>query len=539
MADYIITLPDGSQFTIQSGTIDNTYDIPLVGQDAINYGDDFATAFMRLLVNFADDTAPAFGGQRLAGQLWYDTTPLTGGLRVYDGSTWDNIALESGIVTIDGNQTINDTKTFSDAPAFIASGTPFTVNSTTQVSNLNASLLEGLASTAFATALQGTKADAAEVNIGNPPVDGYIYSSTASGTRSWISPSAGSGTFTPVDIAAAASPNTMSIILSDDPTGSQDPMTTAGLTFNGSTNTLTTTTFVGNLTGTASNATNATTAASATVATTVTLTDESAETTAWPVFSNTLTGDHQIHTNAGLGWNASTQVLTVIGGFSGPGSNITALDAGNVSSGVLAVLRGGTGVTTATGSGSSFVLHTAPTFVTRITVPEIRNGASGVDIQYNSVDALGTQAYNGTDNTSGAYVRDGDNNLRDVGFNQMITYAVTSSGTTTLGQDTAGHSYRATNSTGVASFEVPATDTAIPNGAMWIIRNFTTSTGTVTIDSVAASGDTLRHYNGSGTLVASVSGANPFTLARGGVATVVKVADGEYEMWGIGITGGA
>ena len=56
MADYIITLPNGDQFTIQTGTIDNTYDIPLVGQDAINYGDDFATAFTRLLTNFADET---------------------------------------------------------------------------------------------------------------------------------------------------------------------------------------------------------------------------------------------------------------------------------------------------------------------------------------------------------------------------------------------------------------------------------------------------------------------------------------------------
>jgi len=182
MADYIITLPNGSQITIQSGTIDNQYDIPLVGQDAINYGDDFATAFMRLLTNFAHTSAPSFGTQRTAGQLWYDTTPLTGGLRVYDGSTWDNIALESGIVTIDGNQTINDTKTFSDAPAFIAGGTPFTVNSTTQVDNLNSEFLGGLASTAFATAAQGVKADNAEVNIGNPGVDGYVYSSTAAGS---------------------------------------------------------------------------------------------------------------------------------------------------------------------------------------------------------------------------------------------------------------------------------------------------------------------------------------------------------------------
>lgn len=535
MADYIITFPDGSQFTIQSGTIDNQYDIPLVGQDAINYGDEFATAFTRLLVNFADTTAPAFGTQRLAGQLWYDTTPLTGGLRVYDGSTWDNIALESGIVTIDGNQTINDTKTFSSAPAFTASGEPFTVNSTTQVTNLNASTLEGNASTAFATASQGLKADAAEVNIGNPPVNGYVYSSTTGGTRSWVAPTAGTGQIDPADIATASTPNAMSVILSDTPADpGQDPITTAGLTFNGSTNTLTTTSFVGNLTGTATNADNATLAATATVASTVTLSNEAADTTTFVAFANTATGDQQIHTNAGLAFNSSSATLTATN-LAGNGSNITALNAGNVSSGTLAVLRGGTGVTTATGSGSSFVLSTAPTFTTRITVPEIRNGASGVDIQYNSVDALGTQAYNGTDNTSGAYVRDGDNAIRNVGFNEMITNDITSS--QSLLQADAGHSYRCTNSSGTVTLTTLATDTAIPSGAVWIIRNFTTSTGAVQVNS--ASGDTLRHYDGSGTIKSSVSGANVFQLARGGVATVVKVSDGIYEMWGIGLTGGA
>ena len=241
-----------------------------------------------------------------------------------------------------------------------------------------------------------------------------------------------------------------------------------------------------------------------------------------------------MHTNSGLQFNAGTGTLTATN-FLGNGSNITSLNAGNISSGTLAVARGGTGVTTSTGSGSSFVLHTAPTFVTRITVPEIRNGASGVDIQYNSVDALGTQAYNGTDNTSGAYVRDGDNAIRNVGFNEMITNDVTIS--QSLVQADAGHSYRATNSSGTVTFTTLASDAAIPAGAMWIIRNLTTSTGAVQINS--ASGDTLRHYDGSGTIKASVSGANVFTLARAGVATVVKVSDGIYEMWGIGITGGA
>lgn len=72
---------------------------------------------------------------------------------------------------------------------------------------------------------------------------------------------------------------------------------------------------------------------------------------------------------------------------------------------------------------------------------------------------------------------------------------------------------------------------------MWIIRNFSTGTGTVKIQGGTSS--TIRHYNGSGTIVDTSGSTDPFFLARGGVATVVKVADGEYDMWGIGITGGA
>lgn len=539
MADYIITLPNGNQFTIQSGTIDNTYDLPLVGQDAINYGDDFATAFMRLLVNFADTTAPSFGTQRLEGQLWYDTTPSTGGLRVYDGSTWDSIALQSGVVTTTGNQTIFDTKTFDGTPAFTASGTPFTVNSTTLVDNLNAELLNGSASTAFASAAQGVLADNAEADLGNPGVNGYVLSSTTGGTRSWVSPAVGTGNVNPVDIAGAASPATMSLVLTDDPTGDQQPYTDGGLSFNGTTNTLTTTTFVGNLTGNADTATLATTASTATSATQVTVgtvDGNSSDTTTYPLLAaNNSATAQSPHIDSGqLSYNASTGALTAAS-FSGVGSSLTGLNANNISSGTLAVGRGGTGVTTATGSGTAVVLHTAPTFVTRISTPVIRNGAGAVELQYNSVTAISTQLFNGTDNTSSAFVYDGDGNNRNVGFNEIATNDITSS--QNFLQADAGHSYRATNSSGTVTLTTLASDAAIPAGATWIIRNFTTSTGAVQINS--STGDTLRQYDGSGTIKSSVSGANVFTLARGGVATIVKVSDGIYEMWGIGITGGA
>lgn len=540
MADYIITFPNGDSHTIQSGTIDNTYDVPLVGQDAINYGDDFATAAIRLLSNFADENAPSFGTNRVEGQLWYDTTPSTGGLKVYDGASWDTIALSSGVVTTTGNQSIDDTKTFTSAPAFTAVGEPFTVSSTTTVANLSAELLDGLTSTAFATAAQGTKADAAEVNIGNPPIDGYLYSSTAAGTRSWVAPSAGGGGIDPDDIGSAGSPTAMSLVLADHPTDpGQTPYTDGNLTFDGVSNILSCPNFVGSLTGNATTATTCTgNAATATVATTVAITDEASETTAHPLFVNTATGSQAVHSSDGISYNADSEVLTVVGGFSGPGSNISALDAGNISAGTLPVTRGGTGVNSSTGTGNT-VRSANPTFTGTVVMPLI-NAATGVVLQWNGSNQFGSQDRTANGNTSGAFVFDAGGNNRDVGFNQMDTEDFASSaGVTLFDRDSAGHSYRSTHSTGEKIYQTEATltDTDIPNGSMWIVRNFSTSTGTVKIQ--GGTGSTVRHYNGSGTILDTSGSTDPFFLARGGVATIVKVADSEYEMWGIGITGGA
>jgi hypothetical protein len=58
---------------------------------------------------------------------------------------------------------------------------------------------------------------------------------------------------------------------------------------------------------------------------------------------------------------------TVTGGtFSGSGASLTALNAGNVSTGTLAVARGGTGTTTSTGTGS-VVLSASPTLTGTVT----------------------------------------------------------------------------------------------------------------------------------------------------------------------------
>lgn len=89
MANYIITRSDGvSTITVTEATINNDTDVPLVGQNAVAYGDDWATAFVRLLENFAHTSPPTFGGpsNRLTGQIWFDKT--NNELKVWDGGAW-------------------------------------------------------------------------------------------------------------------------------------------------------------------------------------------------------------------------------------------------------------------------------------------------------------------------------------------------------------------------------------------------------------------------------------------------------------------
>jgi hypothetical protein len=84
--------------------------------------------------------------------------------------------------------------------------------------------------------------------------------------------------------------------------------------------------------------------------------------------------------------------------FNGSGAGLTNLNMANAASGTLAVARGGTGVTTSTGSGA-VVLGTSPTFTTQITVPVIvKSGTNAVgnigqtDNRFNNVFARASSA---------------------------------------------------------------------------------------------------------------------------------------------------
>ena len=84
--------------------------------------------------------------------------------------------------------------------------------------------------------------------------------------------------------------------------------------------------------------------------------------------------------------NASAVSTMAPTGFSGDGSAITNINAGNIASGTLAVARGGTGSTTSTGTaGSSVVLATSPT----ISAPTFTGTATAATINATSITVGG------------------------------------------------------------------------------------------------------------------------------------------------------
>lgn len=530
MANYNINKSDGTAVTIPTGAIDNQFDIPMIGQDAVTYGDDLALAQLRLLENFAHTSAPSFGSARTIGQLWYDKT-ADQGLKVWDGGTWDLIPLDTNVVHLTGNESIAGVKTFTDIPAFDGGtsggggSSPFTVDSDFLVTNLNADLLDGLSGSGYASAAQGVTADLAEPDLGLPGTNGFVLASTTVGTRSWVSLSSSTGNIDPDD---AAGDTSTSVVLAGDPTGDQAPLTDAGLTYDAGANALTTTTFIGALQGNATTATNATDAATAAIATTITVADESADTTTNVVFVTAATGDLPPKTGTNLTFNSNTGQLAATS-FSGVGTALTALTAANISAGTLAVARGGTGVTTSTGTGNT-VLSASPTFTTNITTPIIKNGAAGPILQFNSVNAFRIVDEAATDQSSGAEVVDAAGNFQPVGIAPSPQEEVTGAGTALLTQARASTTLRMNSASTQQVTTQNATgdaQTFIPDGTMWIVKAF--GAGVVTI--VAGTSVTLSWWDASG---APPTGTR--TLARGGVATIQKIDDNEYDIWGVGLT---
>ncbi|MBX3362479.1 MAG: hypothetical protein KF912_03860 [Phycisphaeraceae bacterium] len=85
--------------------------------------------------------------------FYTNATNLTAG-------TLPDARLSSNVTTLSGTQTFSGAKSFSSSPSFTAAGSPFSVTSSTKVTNLNADLLDGLDSGAFAAASHAHDASA-------------------------------------------------------------------------------------------------------------------------------------------------------------------------------------------------------------------------------------------------------------------------------------------------------------------------------------------------------------------------------------------
>jgi len=91
MTVYIVNYSDPGKgsITVNTGTVDYTTSIGLVGHKSYDYGTVVAEGFLHLLENFASSTPPANPTQ---GQLWYRTTAENSSnissLLVHDGGKW-------------------------------------------------------------------------------------------------------------------------------------------------------------------------------------------------------------------------------------------------------------------------------------------------------------------------------------------------------------------------------------------------------------------------------------------------------------------
>ena len=183
---------------------------------------------------------------------------------------------------------------------------------------------------------------------GNAGSIGQLLASTGSNSVNWIDGATASvGAATSVSITSENVNATRFITFSQDSTGQDNLRIDTNLTYNPSTNTLTAGTFDGDLDG---NATTATTLAtsrtingtsfngSSNITVPINVTDESTDTTCFPVFVNSATGNQSPHTGSNITFNSSNGRLTATS-FSGNGSNLNTLNASELDSGTVNVNR--------------------------------------------------------------------------------------------------------------------------------------------------------------------------------------------------------
>ncbi len=253
--------------------------------------------------------------------------------------------------------------------------------------------------------------------------------------------------------------------------------------------------------------------------------------TATPPSTETVTGLYQIFDLANndelarWGYEGSN-VLTLRNLMHGGNTSIQGEDAAGATRSYLVgdpdgatFLRGDTSVRVETQPGGALSL--------------LGIAAGRTALYWNAIEKLRTANETAADKISGADVLNAAGVFKPVGLGVVEDDATAFGSGTQLpfNQINAGENIE-NNETVATNYDThPSTgspQTNIPPGVMWFITN--TNTGALTIR--PGTSVTLRWYDGAG--AAAPTGNR--TLARAGIATVRKVSDTLYEIWGIGLT---
>jgi hypothetical protein len=402
-----------------------------------------------------------------------------------------------------------------------------TVNLATLASTVtNATFTTALTVNTGTVTLTGNAANTSVLTIGAGAVS---VSGTNTGDQTSVTGNAGTVTF-----ADAAGDTTTFLALGTSATGSLAPATDAGLTYNSTTDALTTTTFIGALTGNASTATAlaanpsdcgantfATTIAAngnltcasisdadvpnnitvdlATLASTVTFADAAADTTTFVALGTSATGSLAPATDAGLTYNANTNALTAttfIGALTGDVTgNLTGNVTGNVSGSSGSTTGNAATVTFADAGGDTTTFLALGTSATGSLAP-----ATDAGLTYNSTtDALTTTTFIGalTGNASTATALAA--NPSDCAANTFAT-TIAANGNLTCASITDA------DVPNNITVDLATLASAVTNATL--TTALTVNTGTVTLVGNAANTSVLTLGAGASSLSGSSSGTN-------------------------------
>ncbi len=204
---------------------------------------------------------------------------VTGNVSGSSGSCTGNAATATLAATVTTNANLTGPITSTGNATAIASqtgtGTKFVVDTsptlvTPDIGVATATSVNKVAITAPTTSATITIADGQTLTVdGSATITNGTHSGTNTGDQTDVSGNAGT-----VTVADAAGDTTTWVLLGTSQTGSLSPATDAGLTYNATTNALTATSFVGDVTGNVSGSAGSCTGNSATVTTNANLTGE-------------------------------------------------------------------------------------------------------------------------------------------------------------------------------------------------------------------------------------------------------------------------